>query len=161
MNRLADSSVQPNGCDCDNCRSGDLPSNPFLAPRVTHGMLLGEDDFATVIGYPRGKHQLHQAWLHGSGVVWGYPVRNAGLYELKVGPGLAIDGIGRELLLTAHRNPGSARAAGQSDQGRHPGEGRCRLPNNHYQRLRGSRIRGLPDCAGTDARRSLRREPDP
>jgi hypothetical protein len=66
-------------------------------------MLLGEDDFATVIGYPRGKHQLHQAWLHGSGVVWGYSVRNAGLWELKVGPGLAIDGIGRELLLTAHR----------------------------------------------------------
>jgi hypothetical protein len=103
MNRLADTSLQPRGCDCDNCRSGDLPINPFVAPRVTHGMLLGEDDFATVIGYPRGKHQLHQAWLHGTGVVWGYPVRVAGRYELEIGPGLAIDALGRDIVLTGCR----------------------------------------------------------
>jgi hypothetical protein len=103
MNPLADTSLQPRGCDCDNCRSGDLPINPFVAPRVTHGMLLGEDDFATVIGYPRGKHQLHQAWLHGTGVVWGYPVRVAGRYELEIGPGLAIDALGRDIVLTGCR----------------------------------------------------------
>jgi hypothetical protein len=104
MNWPADTSVQPKGCECDNCRSGDLPNNPFLAPRVTHGMLLGEDDFATMIGYPRGKHMLHNAWLHGTGVVWGYRVRVTGLSDLEVRPGLAISPIGQELRLTAcHR----------------------------------------------------------
>lgn len=85
-------------CDCDNCLGGDLPATPFIAPRVTHGMLLGEDDFRIQVGYPRGKHLLHQAWLHGTGVVWGYPVSRSGLWELKVGPGLAIDPTGRDLL---------------------------------------------------------------
>jgi hypothetical protein len=85
-------------CDCDNCRGGDLPYTPFMAPRVTHGMLLGEDDFRVLVGYPRGKHLLHQAWLHGRGVVWGYPVCGAGLWELEVGPGLAVDPMGRDLI---------------------------------------------------------------
>lgn len=85
-------------CDCDNCRGGDLPATPFIAPRVTHGMLLGEDDFRIQVGYPRGKHLLHQAWLHGTGVVWGYPVSRSGLWELEVGAGLAVDPIGRDLL---------------------------------------------------------------
>jgi hypothetical protein len=97
-------SVQTNGCDCDNCRNGDLPINPFLAPRVEHGMLLGKDDFATLIGYPRGKHMLHQAWLHGTGVLWGFGVRRVGLWGLEVCPGLCIDCIGRELILTGCRN---------------------------------------------------------
>jgi hypothetical protein len=85
-------------CDCDNCRGGDLPANPFIAPRVTHGMLLGEDDFRVLVGYPRGKHLLHQAWLHGTGVIWGYPVGSTGLWELEVGPGLAVDPMGRDLI---------------------------------------------------------------
>jgi hypothetical protein len=85
-------------CDCDNCRGGDLPSNPFIAPRVTHGMLLGEDDFRVLVGYPRGKHLLHQAWLHGTGVIWGYPVCRTGLWDLEVGTGLAVDPMGRDLI---------------------------------------------------------------
>lgn len=85
-------------CDCDNCRGGDLPANPFIAPRVTHGMLLGEDDFRVMVGYPRGKHLLHQAWLHGTGVIWGYQVCGAGLWELEIGPGLAVDPMGRDLV---------------------------------------------------------------
>ena len=86
MIRPAEPDLRPSGCDCDNCRGGDLPATPFLAPRVAHGMLLGEDDFRYLIGYPRGKHLLHQAWLHGAGVVWGYPVRLSGLNYLVIAP---------------------------------------------------------------------------
>ena len=62
-------------------------------------MLLGEDDFRTLMGNPRGKQMLHSAWLHGTGVVWGYQVRRDGDLVLKVRPGLAVDGMGRELTL--------------------------------------------------------------
>jgi hypothetical protein len=85
-------------CTCESCNAGDLPVNPFLALRVAYGMLLGEDDFRTMLGNPRGKHMLHQAWLHGRGVAWGYRVRVDGVWTLQVSPGLAIDGLGRELL---------------------------------------------------------------
>src|SRR3954454_19531456 len=84
-------------CGCDSCLGGDLPVNPFVALRVAYGMLLGEDDFRTMMGNPRGKQMLHAAWLHGSGVVWGYGVTVNGLKELKVAAGLAVDGLGREL----------------------------------------------------------------
>jgi hypothetical protein len=76
------------------------PTSPFQALRVAYGMLLGVDDFDTLVGYPRGKQMLHNAWLHGSGVVWGFPVEMKGR-ELRVGPGLGIDGVGRELHLEA------------------------------------------------------------
>lgn len=85
-------------CGCDSCLAGDLPVNPFVALRVAYGMLLGEDDFRTLMGNPRGKGMLHAAWLHGSGVVWGYPVQVDGVWNLRIGPGLAVDGLGRELL---------------------------------------------------------------
>jgi len=85
-------------CDCEGCRSGDLPVNPFVALRVAYGMLLGEQDFRDLMGNPRGKHMLHNAWLHGAGVVWGYDVGRDGVRNLKIGPGLALDGIGRELV---------------------------------------------------------------
>lgn len=88
----------PNPCDCEGCRSGDLPVNPFVALRVAYGMLLGEDDFRVLMGSPRGKQMLHSSWLHGSGVIWGYDVQRSGVWDLKVSAGLAVDGIGRELL---------------------------------------------------------------
>ena len=81
------------------CRDDDLPVNPFLALRVSYGMLLGEEDFRDLMGNPRGKQMVHNSWLHGSGVVWGYQVRPDGARCLRVTPGLAIDGLGRELLL--------------------------------------------------------------
>lgn len=79
----------------------DLPVNPFTALRVAYGMLLGVEDFQTLIGYSRGKGMLHNAWLHGCGVVWGYRVEREGDRTLRVKPGLALDGLGRELLLDA------------------------------------------------------------
>jgi hypothetical protein len=84
-------------CTCGSCTT-DLAANPFLALRVAYGMLLGEDDFRVLAGNPRGKQMLHSAWLHRSGVVWGYQVCIEGKRELRVTAGLAIDGLGRELI---------------------------------------------------------------
>jgi hypothetical protein len=53
------------------------------------------------MGEPRGKQMLHSSWLHGSGVVWGFPVDRADNGQLQVGPGLAIDGMGHHLTLHA------------------------------------------------------------
>ena len=66
-------------------------------------MLLGADDFEVLGGNPRAKHMLHQAWLHGAGVVWGLGLRRRGEWDLEVAPGLAVDGWGRELHLDAPR----------------------------------------------------------
>jgi hypothetical protein len=93
--------VDENVRGSSSCPDEDLPVNPFLALRVAYGMLLGEEDFRTLMGNPRGKQMLHTAWLHGTGVVHGYRVRLDGTRELRVTPGLAIDGLGRELLLEA------------------------------------------------------------
>lgn len=87
-------------CTCGECSAEDLAVDPFVALRVSQGMLLGVDDFHVLMGNPRGKHMLHQAWLHGSGVVWGLGVKPHGRHELTVRPGLAVDGLGRELVLT-------------------------------------------------------------
>ena len=96
MTSQTDAPAEP--CTCESCSATDLPVNPFLALRVAYGMLLGEDDFRTLMGNPRGKQMLRGAWLHGCGVVWGYRVSVEGELTLKVSPGLAVDGLGRELL---------------------------------------------------------------
>ncbi|HTN87861.1 MAG TPA: hypothetical protein VL242_29480, partial [Sorangium sp.] len=75
-----------------------LPIDPFHAVRYQFGMLLGVEDFEAAQAYPRGKVRLHNAWLHGEGVVWGFGVEaNGG--ELRVTPGLALDAAGHELHL--------------------------------------------------------------
>ncbi|MDJ0355284.1 hypothetical protein [Paenarthrobacter sp. PH39-S1] len=84
-------------CGCDSCAGAELAANPFVALRVAYGMLLGEDDFHALMANPRGKLMLHQAWLHGTGVVQGLDVRRDGTRNLKILPGLAVDGAGREL----------------------------------------------------------------
>jgi hypothetical protein len=75
-----------------------LPDGPFTALRYHFGMLLGVDDFETEQRYHRGKMRLHNAWLHGPGIVWGLGVDTNG-NELRVAPGLALDPTGRELHL--------------------------------------------------------------
>jgi hypothetical protein len=78
-----------------------LPVDPFTALAVNFGMLLGVTDFDALAANPRGKMRLHNAWLHGQGVVWGYPVTLDGpSRELRVGPGLALDAVGHELALS-------------------------------------------------------------
>jgi hypothetical protein len=86
-----------------------LPINPFYALRYQFGMLLGVEDFEAAQAYSRGKMRLHNAWLHGEGVVWGFGVTappvspsDATLRgEIQVDPGLAIDSLGHELHLDA------------------------------------------------------------
>jgi len=87
-----------------------LTDDPFTAVSYHFGMLLGVDDFETELAYHRGRECLHQAWLHGPGVVWGLGV---GLdferSEIRIERGLAIDGAGRNLHLdvAACLNPGA------------------------------------------------------
>lgn len=78
------------------------PVSPFTLLRVAYGMLLGVEDFRTILGYARGKHVLHQSWLHGTGVVWGYGL-SVNSTELVIRRGMAVDGLGRELLLDGDR----------------------------------------------------------
>jgi hypothetical protein len=88
------------GLERDDREDVELPLWPFQALRVASGMLLGTEDFHVMLGNPRGKMRLHQAWLHGSGVVWGLPVTlNDDSTLLRVDAGLAVDGWGRELRL--------------------------------------------------------------
>ncbi|KAF0956739.1 MULTISPECIES: hypothetical protein [Rhodococcus] len=80
------------------CGDVSLPVNPFVSNRYHFGMLLGVDDLETEQAYHRGKGWLHNAWLHGMGVIWGLRVEvRADRHEVVVHPGLAIDGHGREL----------------------------------------------------------------
>jgi hypothetical protein len=80
-----------------------LPLHPWSALHPATGMLLGLDDFEVMMGNPRAKHMLHSAWEHGRGVVWGLDVSRSGDRELTIDPGLAKDGIGRELHVDSPR----------------------------------------------------------
>ena len=79
-----------------------LPLSPYYALNHHFGMLLGVDDFQTEQAYHRAKTRLHNAWLHGEGVVWGFGVRlDQPRNEIRVLPGLALDCAGHELHLDA------------------------------------------------------------
>lgn len=79
-----------------------LAAEPYTGLRFHFGMLLGVQDFDTLAAQPRAKLRLHNAWLHGPGVVWGLGVdEDIEHGELRVAPGLALDGCGRELHLDA------------------------------------------------------------
>ncbi len=101
---MADSAVQFEHC----VNQPDLierpldDADPFTALRFHFGMLLGVADFDAGQAYHRGKMRLHNAWLHGAGVVWGLDVRaDAASGEIRVEPGLALDAAGHELHLDA------------------------------------------------------------
>jgi hypothetical protein len=94
-------------CDGGNgvAEAQTLPSNPFRGLHFHFGQLLGVQDFEDEQGYHRGKNRLHNAWLHGAGVVWGLGVSLPGADggtprgEVEVAPGLALDRAGNELHL--------------------------------------------------------------
>jgi hypothetical protein len=78
----------------------DLPDAPGCALNYHYGMLLGAADLRTEQGFHIGQRRRHARSLHGRGVVQGLdaqllPERR----ELRVGPGLALDARGRELVL--------------------------------------------------------------
>ena len=86
----------------DSPLAASLAADPYTSLAVHYGMLLGVSDFEVLAGNPRGKLQLHQAWQHGKGVVWGYQVVvDSDSGQLKVRPGLAVDGLGREVASSA------------------------------------------------------------
>ncbi len=66
--------------------------------RYFDGQLLGVDDLRAEQEYHRTMRYLHNR-MHGSGVAFGLDVVVGG-GELHVGPGLAIDAAGREIVLT-------------------------------------------------------------
>jgi hypothetical protein len=63
-----------------------------------HGQLLSADDLRTEQDYHRRMRYLHNRLLHGWGIVEGCEVEDDGGGVL-VGPGVAIDSLGRELVL--------------------------------------------------------------
>lgn len=93
--------------DCTSLPTGDrcdatLPDNPQCTLNYHFGQLLGVEDFRAEQGFHVGRSRRHQRLLHGHGVVAGYPVSyKSAISELRVGPGLAIDGLGRDLQLDA------------------------------------------------------------
>jgi hypothetical protein len=91
--------------DCTSLPTGDrcdaaLPDNPQCTLNYHFGQLLGVEDFRAEQGFHLGRSRRHQRLLHGHGVVAGYPVSyKPAITELRVGPGYAIDGLGRDLEL--------------------------------------------------------------
>ena len=78
----------------------ELPDSPQCAPNYHFGMLLGVEDFRAEQGFHVGRLRRHQRLLHGSGVVAGFAVTfNGDNFEVRVGPGYAIDALGRDLVL--------------------------------------------------------------
>lgn len=98
--------MKPNDlAPCNAATSGrcdaELPDNPQCAPNYHFGMLLGVEDLRAEQGFHLGRSRRHQRLLHGSGVVAGYAVDLHGEEgdEIRVGPGLAVDGHGRDVVL--------------------------------------------------------------
>src|SRR4051794_3784868 len=78
---------------------------PDDAPRrlnYYYGRLLGVGDYEAEQSYFLAKHWRHNRDLHGPGVVWGLDVAPSGS-GVTIGPGLAIDHLGREILLPEAR----------------------------------------------------------
>ncbi|MCU1656713.1 MAG: hypothetical protein JWO57_1369 [Pseudonocardiales bacterium] len=75
-----------------------LPDGPPVRVNYFDGQLLSADDFRTEQHYHRSMRYLHNRMLHGSGIVDGLDVEDAGGAVL-VRPGVAIDALGRELVL--------------------------------------------------------------
>jgi hypothetical protein len=67
------------------------------------GRLLTAEDFETEQSYWLGKHRSHGRHLHGSGIVCGLRVTPSGPGGVSVEPGLAIDGLGSEIVVPEPR----------------------------------------------------------
>lgn len=93
--------AHPAGCGCGDPRcGGSLPDQPDCAIHYHYGLLLGVEDFRAEQGFHLGHHRRHQRLLHGGGVVHGYGVRFLPeTREIRVEPGFALDGQGRDLAL--------------------------------------------------------------
>ncbi len=79
-----------------------LPDTPLRRVNFFAGRLLSADDLGAEQQYARERAWLHNRMLHGAGVVSGLEVTVEG-DDLVVSPGMAIDGFGREIVLTEPR----------------------------------------------------------
>ncbi len=75
------------------------PINKEKRPNYFRGQLLLETDLLAEQEYHRNQHHLHNRLLHGSGVVQGLTVSARSDTSVLVEPGLAIDEVGRQLVL--------------------------------------------------------------
>ncbi len=90
------SSAKGECCTESKCESG-LRNNYFEGKRLT------ADSFRVEQTYMQGRRHLLNRAIHGWGVVYGYELsesqsKRSETNELKIGPGLALDRCGRELL---------------------------------------------------------------
>jgi len=79
----------------DQLRPSD---GPPVRVNFFYGQLLNADDFRADQDYHRRMRYLHNRLLHGWGIVDGCYVEDDG-HGVLVGPGVAIDSLGRELVL--------------------------------------------------------------
>ena len=99
MNKTTTHGTDRGCCSDPNCEYG-LRNNYFEGKRLT------ADSFTVEQKYSLGRRRLLNRAIHGWGVVYGYPVtlaapeKSAGPGRLQIGPGLALDPCGRELLQT-------------------------------------------------------------
>ncbi|GAA2471644.1 hypothetical protein [Terrabacter carboxydivorans] len=76
-----------------------LPDTPRRRVNFFEGRLVTAEDLGSEQQASRERVWLHNRMLHGAGVVAGFEVSVEG-EELVVSPGMAIDGFGREIVLT-------------------------------------------------------------
>ena len=75
-----------------------MPSAP-RRPNYFNGRLLTAEDLEAEQSYFLGRGRSDNRWLHGWGVVFGLAVTPSGDGGVAVEPGLAIDGLGREIVV--------------------------------------------------------------
>lgn len=68
-------------------------------PQYFRGQLLDENDFRAEQDYHRNARLLHNLRFHSWGVVYGLAVSRDSDVQLSVAPGLAVDSLGREVIL--------------------------------------------------------------
>lgn len=85
-------------CDEAECSAG-LRNNYFVGKRLTPDALRVEQKYLIE------RRQLLNRAIHGSGVVYGFPVEpvDETFGQVSIGPGLALDRVGRELILVEER----------------------------------------------------------
>lgn len=90
----------------------------FRTPQRVHffdGQLLTAGDFRDEQAYHLEKSRLHNRLFHGSGVVSGLKVGEAGGTTVLVQSGVALDGLGREIMVSEARQIDAAQPT--DDQG--------------------------------------------
>ncbi len=76
-----------------------LPVEPFDRVRFYQGQILTTADLQDEQNYQDGKRQLLNRCLHGSGIVCGFEI-TLSERSLVVAPGLALDCLGREIMIS-------------------------------------------------------------